>query len=100
MDQLRGFDQVLGGEATAVDAGPADGTLLGHHRRLAQLARGQRGGKSGRARAENHKVESLAHEGGWYCRRRCFTCSAPKTSRARSAKAPTKRFSRARQYCR
>src|SRR5690349_19301893 len=39
VDQAGRLDQVLGGQAAAVDTGASEATALGHHRRFAQLLR-------------------------------------------------------------
>ena len=54
--ELGGLNEVLRGEAAAIDAGTADSAVLGHRDRLAQLGGAQRGGEGGRAGAQNHQV--------------------------------------------
>lgn len=56
VDEPRRLDEVLRGQAAAVDAGAAHGTLLGHEGRLAELLRPERRGEGRRAGAENEEV--------------------------------------------
>jgi len=51
VDQTGRLDQVLGGQASAVDTGAAQGAPLGHHRRFAQVLGMDGSGEGGRATA-------------------------------------------------
>jgi hypothetical protein len=54
VEQPRRLDQVLGGQAAPVDARAPYRAHLGHDRPLAQLSRGDGGGKGCRATAQDH----------------------------------------------
>src|SRR5947209_17595918 len=59
VDQAGGFDQVLGGQAAAVDTGASEGTALGHHRRLAQVFSMDGSSEGRRATTQNQQIISI-----------------------------------------
>jgi hypothetical protein len=60
---IRRLDQVLRGQAAAVDARAAGYPFLGHHRGFAKFLRPQRRGKRGGAGAkDNQVIMGLSHK--------------------------------------